>query len=69
MTVVKNEETLKKLENFSDFPIVVHGTNSSAWEFIRKEGLNKMGRNCIRKFLTLIKKIFFLFKNFFFNKS
>jgi len=49
MTIVKNEEILKKLENYTNYPIVVHGTNSEAWLKIKSSGLNKMGRNCIRK--------------------
>ena len=49
MTLVKNDETLKKLENYANYPIVVHGTNTAAWEIIKSSGLNKMGRNCIRK--------------------
>lgn len=48
MNSVKNEETLNKLENYKNYPIVVHGTNLEAWNMINKTGLNKMNRNCIR---------------------
>jgi len=49
---VKNEECLQNLDNYWDYQFVVHGTNFESWEKIKKSGgLNKMGRNCIRKIL------------------
>jgi 2'-phosphotransferase len=48
ISIVKNDEILKKLENYTNYHIVVHGTNLKAWEEIKLSGLNKMGRNCIR---------------------
>jgi 2'-phosphotransferase len=56
MSIVKNDETLKKLENYTNYPIVVHGTNLKSWEVIKIYGLNKMKRNCIR---NLFHKNFF----------
>lgn len=57
MKVVENEECLELLVNYADFQCVVHGTNSEAWEKIKNSGLNKMRRNCIRKFF--IQKLIF----------
>jgi len=38
---------LKKVENASQYPIIVHGTYSAAWPAIKTQGLSKMSRNHI----------------------
>ena len=47
ITEVTNEATLTPIKNIFQYPTVVHGTDSKAWGFIEKTGLNKMARNAI----------------------
>lgn len=64
MKEVNNSEALQPLEDYWNYPCVVHGTFADSWEKILKTGLNKMSRNCIRKksnkFIAVFLKCFYL---------
>lgn len=46
-SMVDVEESTEPLTNINDYHLVVHGTFSDSWEFIKTSGLNKMKRTAI----------------------
>uniref|UniRef100_F6SRF9 2'-phosphotransferase n=1 Tax=Ciona intestinalis TaxID=7719 RepID=F6SRF9_CIOIN len=46
-TVKIENRSLRPITNPAEFPVVIHGTYWENWEFIKVNGLNRMGRNHI----------------------
>lgn len=44
---VNTEQLLKLIEDPKLYPIVIHGTFTKFWKFIKEEGLKRMSRNHI----------------------
>lgn len=47
MKIIKTEDLLQKIEDPTDYPVVIHGTYMKFWHLIKKEGLKRMARNHI----------------------
>ena len=44
MKIVTSEDLLTKIEDASQYPVVIHGTFSKFWPLIKAEGLKRMSR-------------------------
>mgnify|MGYP000117887290 CR=1 FL=1 len=44
MKIVNSEDLLTKIEDPSQYPVVIHGTFSKFWPLIKAEGLKRMNR-------------------------
>lgn len=44
MKIVSSEDLLTKIEDASQYPVVIHGTFSKFWPLIKAEGLKRMNR-------------------------
>jgi 2'-phosphotransferase len=42
---IDEEGLMRQITDPAEFPFIVHGTSTSAWNQIRETGLNKMNRN------------------------